>query len=175
MLEFFYDVGSPWTYLAFHEIGDVAAEAGIEVTWKPILVGGVFNAVNPGVYAARENASKLRWSHMAKDLADWLGEQGMTHTRGKPYHPMTQGKIERWHLSLKSRILLENYYLPGDLERAVGAFVDHYNHRRYHESLDNLTPADVYFGRGQRILDMRKEIKRKTIETRRRRHFKLAA
>jgi putative transposase len=114
-------------------------------------------------------------SYIAKDLADWLGEQGMTHTRGKPYHPMTQGKIERWHLSLKSRILLENYYLPGDLERAVGAFVDHYNHRRYHESLDNLTPADVYFGRGQRILDMRKEIKRKTIETRRRQHYKLVA
>ena len=61
---------------------------------------------------------------------------------------MTQGKIERWHLSLKSRILLENYYLPGDLERAVADFVEHYNHRRYHESLDNLTPADVYFGRG---------------------------
>lgn len=114
-------------------------------------------------------------SYIAKDLADWLDERDMTHTRGKPYHPMTQGKIERWHLSLKSRILLENYYLPGDLERAVGAFVDHYNHRRHHESLDNLTPADVYFGRGQRILDMRKEIKRKTIETRRRRHFKLAA
>ena len=114
-------------------------------------------------------------SYIAKDLADLLDERDMTHTRGKPYHPMTQGKIERWHLSLKSRILLENYYLPGDLERAVGAFVDHYNHRRHHESLDNLTPADVYFGRGQRILDMRKEIKRKTIETRRRRHFKLAA
>lgn len=61
---------------------------------------------------------------------------------------MTQGKIERWHLSLKSRILLENYYLPGDLERAVADFVEHYNHRRYHESLDNLTPANVYFGKG---------------------------
>ena len=71
MLEFFYDVGSPWTYLAFHKIGDVAAEAGVEVTWKPILVGGVFNAVNQGVYAARANASKLRWAHTAKDLADW--------------------------------------------------------------------------------------------------------
>ncbi|MEZ4332633.1 MAG: 2-hydroxychromene-2-carboxylate isomerase [Myxococcota bacterium] len=71
MLEFFYDCGSPWTYLAFHKIGDVAAEAGVEVGWKPILVGGVFNAVNPGVYAARANASPLRWAHMAKDLADW--------------------------------------------------------------------------------------------------------
>ena len=111
-------------------------------------------------------------SYIASDLSEWLGEQGMRHTRGKPYHPMTQGKIERWHLSLKSRILLENYYLPGDLERAVADFVDHYNHRRYHESLDNLTPADVYFGRGQCILDTRKEIKRKTIEQRRRKHFK---
>lgn len=71
MLEFFYDVGSPWTYLAFHKIGDVAAEAGVEVRWKPILVGGVFNAVNPGLYAARSNASPLRWAHMGKDLGDW--------------------------------------------------------------------------------------------------------
>jgi putative transposase len=82
-------------------------------------------------------------SYIASDLSDWLEKRGMRHTRGKPYHPMTQGKIERWHLSLKSRILLENYYLPGDLERAVAGFVEHYNHRRYHESLDNLTPADV--------------------------------
>jgi putative transposase len=82
----------------------------------------------------------------------------MRHTRGKPYHPMTQGKIERWHLSLKSRIVLENYYLPGDLERAVSTFVEHYNHCRYHESLDNLTPADVYFGRANKILNTRESI-----------------
>jgi transposase InsO family protein len=55
---------------------------------------------------------------------------------------------ERWHQTLKNRILLENYFLPGDLERHVAAFVEHYNHRRYHESLGNLTPADVYFGHG---------------------------
>ena len=114
-------------------------------------------------------------SYVAGDLADWLEAQGMRHTRGKPYHPMTQGKIERWHLSLKSRILLENYYLPGDLERAVAAFIEHYNHRRYHESLDNLTPGDVYFGRGARILKRREEIKRRTIEQRRRHHFNAAA
>ena len=59
---------------------------------------------------------------------------------------------ERWHQTLKNRVLLENYYLPGDLEAQVDAFVEHYNHRRYHESLGNLTPADVYFGRGQTIL-----------------------
>ena len=114
-------------------------------------------------------------SYVANDLSDWLEAQGMRHTRGKPYHPMTQGKIERWHLSLKSRILLENYYLPGDLERAIDDFVQHYNHRRYHESLDNLTPADVYFGRGDRIRKRREEIKRRTIEQRRQQHFNAAA
>jgi putative transposase len=114
-------------------------------------------------------------SYVATELADWLGEHGISHSRGKPYHPMTQGKIERWHLSLKSRILLDNYYLPGDLERAVAAFVEYYNHGRYHESLDNLTPADVYFGRGQKILHTRRQIKRKTIDERRKRHFATAA
>ena len=114
-------------------------------------------------------------SYVAADLSNWLEEQGMKHTRGKPYHPMTQGKIERWHLSLKSRILLENYYLPGDLERAIADFVEHYNHRRYHESLDNLTPADVYFGCGQTILLQRERIKRKTIEQRRLQHRRAAA
>ena len=114
-------------------------------------------------------------SYVAKDLAEWLDDQGMAHTRGKPYHPMTQGKIERWHLSLKSRILLENYYLPGDLRNAVADFVEHYNHRRYHESLKNLTPADVYSGRGETILLQRERIKQKTIEQRRLQHRKLAA
>jgi putative transposase len=96
-------------------------------------------------------------------------------TRGAPNHPQTQGKIERWHQTLKNRILLENYFLPGDLEAQIAAFVDHYNHRRYHESLDNLTPADVYFGRGQTILLQRERIKRKTIEQRRLQHRKAAA
>jgi transposase InsO family protein len=114
-------------------------------------------------------------SYVAADLSDWLQGQGMKHTRGKPYHPMTQGKIERWHLSLKSRILLENYYLPGDLKRAIADFIEHYNLRRYHESLDNLTPADVYFGRGHRIRKRRDEIKRRTIEQRRRQHFNQTA
>ena len=72
-----------------------------------------------------------------------MENQGKNHTRGASYHPQTQGKIERWHQTLKNRILLENYYLPGDLEAQIDAFVGHYNHQRYHESLKNLTPADV--------------------------------
>ena len=65
---------------------------------------------------------------------------------------MTQGKIERYHRSMKNRILLDNYYLPGQLEQSIEGFVSYYNNCRYHESLGNLTPANVYFGRGQTII-----------------------
>ena len=106
-------------------------------------------------------------SYVSAELADWLRDNEMRHVRGAPYHPQTQGKIERWHQTLKNRILLENYFLPGDLEKQIELFVDHYNHQRYHESLKNLTPADVYFGRGQSILAKRERIKRKTIAKRR--------
>ncbi len=106
-------------------------------------------------------------SYVSGELADWLSDNSMTHVRGAPYHPQTQGKIERWHQTLKNRILLEHYFLPGDLEKQIEAFVEHYNHPRYHESLNNLTPADVYFGRGQEILTSRVRIKRKTLAKRR--------
>jgi putative transposase len=109
-------------------------------------------------------------SYVAQDLAEWLDEQKMEHVRSAPYHPQTQGKIERWHQTLKNRILLEHYYLPGDLERQVAAFVEHYNHVRYHESLNNLTPADVYFGRAEAVLLERERIKRRTIANRRLQH-----
>lgn len=114
-------------------------------------------------------------SYISAELAEWLEDQKMDHVRGAPYHPQTQGKIERWHQTLKNRILLENYYLPGDLQQQIDAFVDHYNHQRYHESLQNLTPADVYFGRGPTILKQRERIKLKTIENRRLLHSKSAA
>jgi transposase InsO family protein len=114
-------------------------------------------------------------SYISADLAKWLELKGMKHVRGAPNHPQTQGKIERWHQTLKNRILLENYYLPGDLEAHIGRFVDHYNHRRYHESLQNLTPADVYFGRSQSILLQRERIKSETIRQRRLQHQRNAA
>ena len=114
-------------------------------------------------------------SYVSTDLAKWLDGQDMDHVRGAPYHPMTQGKIERWHQTLKNRILLEHYYLPGDLEAQIAAFIDYYNHRRYHESLENVTPADVYFGRDQEILLERARIKRNTITQRRLLHQKIAA
>src|SRR5258708_2164864 len=109
------------------------------------------------------------WFYLSTVL-DELDDKGIRHIPGRPYHPMTQGKIERYHRSMKNRILLESYYLPGQLEQSIEGFVEYYNNCRYHESLDNLTPADVYFGRGQAILERREKIKRKTIEQRRRLH-----
>jgi transposase InsO family protein len=109
--------------------------------------------------------------YIAGELSDYLADNGMTHTRGRPYHPQTQGKIERWHRSMKNQILLENYYLPGELKIALQGFVSYYNHERYHESLRNLTPADVFYGRGQEILDQREKIKRSTLAMRREMHY----
>ena len=114
-------------------------------------------------------------SYIASELAEWIDANGMSHVRGAPLHPQTQGKIERWHQTLKNRILLENYFLPGDLERQIEAFVEYYNHRRHHESLGNVTPADAYFGRASAIIEQRERIKRQTIELRRLQHRKLAA
>jgi putative transposase len=106
-------------------------------------------------------------AYLSGDLAAYLQTQGIQHTRGAPYHPMTQGKIERWHRSLKNVICLENHYFPWQLEQAIAAFVQHYNHQRYHEALDNMTPAAVYFGRTQQIVTQREVIKRRTLALRR--------
>ena len=113
--------------------------------------------------------------YISGDLAEWLVGQKMKHVRGAPFHPQTQGKIERWHQTMKNRVLLENYYLPEDLERQIGAFVEYYNDLRYHESLNNVTPADVYFGRDKAILREREKIKKQTIKQRHLQHQKQAA
>lgn len=114
-------------------------------------------------------------SYIAGDLAEYLEDKGMKHVRGAPMHPQTQGKIERWHQTLKNRILLENYFFEGEIEAAIAAFIDHYNNHRYHESIGNLTPADVYFGRGETILAERRRIKLQTIQNRRLNHQHQAA
>jgi putative transposase len=158
------------------------------IAWKlcaTMKVGDVTETLNMALQASGLDHAKVVHrprllsdngpSYISTNLAEWLAKQNMGHVRGAPCHPQTQGKIERWHQTLKNRILLENYYLPGDLQAKIDTFVDHYNHRRYHESLRNLAPADVYFGRGQTILLERERIKRATIQTRRLQHQTRAA
>ena len=104
--------------------------------------------------------------YLSKELKEYLAEQKMEHTRGAPYHPQTQGKIERYHRSMKNVVKLENYYYPWELEKAIQQFVDYYNHRRYHESLDNVTPADMFYGRYEEIMSRREFIKQQTLQRR---------
>jgi len=96
----------------------------------------------------------------------------MDHTRGAPYHPQTQGKIERYHRSMKNVAKLENYYYPWELEQAIRRFVDYYNNERLHEALDNVTPADMYHGRYERIMDRRALIKLHTLQRRKEENLK---
>ena len=104
-------------------------------------------------------------SYVSGDLAEWLEDQKIDHVRGAPHHPQTQGKIERWHQTLKHRILLKNYFLPGDLENQIGACVDHYNNHRYHESIGTVTPADASFGRDTAIIERRQKTKNSPAKT----------
>ena len=106
-------------------------------------------------------------AYLSGELRAFMKEHKMRHIHGSPFHPQTQGKIERWHRSLKNVVNLDIFYFPWDLEAAVAQFVDDYNHRRFHESLDNLTPADVFFGRAAAILSRREEIKLATLQLRR--------
>jgi len=106
-------------------------------------------------------------AYRSTDLAKFLRERRIKHIHGSPYHPMTQGKIERWHRSMKNVIKLQNYYSPGELERALAEWVEYYNNQRYHESLENVTPADVYFGREKEIIEKRNKLKEQTLALRR--------
>jgi putative transposase len=101
-------------------------------------------------------------------LKDYLNVQEMSHSRGRPFHPQTQGKIERYHRSMKNILLLDNYYLPQELEAQITDWVDYYNNRRYHESLGNITPSDKYAGRENQIFKERRKVKERTIRLRRR-------
>jgi putative transposase len=106
--------------------------------------------------------------YVSDELRKYLTSKGMTQTHGAPYHPMTQGKIERYHRSMKNEINLQKYYMPWELEQEIERFIDYYNNRRYHEALDNVTPADVYYGRQREIITRREQLKQKTLKARKR-------
>ena len=136
-LEFFYDCSSPWTYLAFDRVEGVARDTGAELVWKPILVGGVFNTVNPSVYESRERPVKAKAVYYAKDLQDWARRQGLRI--GQPsVFPVNSVKAmrgafyaeEEGKISPYSRAVFEAYWgdlrdisqdeVLGEITRAVG-------------------------------------------------------
>jgi transposase InsO family protein len=106
--------------------------------------------------------------YVSRAFRDYLGLVGIKHILATPFHPQTNGKLERYHQTLKRDVNQVPYELPSDLEAAIAAFVSYYNYRRYHKALGNVTPSDVLKGRRQEILQRRKEVQAQTIERRRR-------
>ena len=98
---------------------------------------------------------------------EYLRLVGIRHITASPFHPQTNGKIERYHRSLKGEINIQPYDMPSQLKDAIRAFVEYYNNRRYHEGLGNVTPNDVYTGKHLEIIAKRKEAKSKTLRERR--------
>lgn len=101
--------------------------------------------------------------YIAKGLRKYLNFVGMDHVRGAANHPQTQGKIERYHRSMKTLLHMDNYFSPEELESKIDQWVNYYNCERYHEALNNLTPADVYFGRDKQKIKERETIKEQTM------------
>ncbi len=100
MIEFYFDISSPWTYLAFHNIQPLARELDVEIDWKPILVGGVFNAINPSVYASREKPVPAKARYMRKDLQDWTRHAGLAIRFPPSVFPVNSVKAMRACIAL---------------------------------------------------------------------------
>jgi len=106
MIEFFFDCSSPWTYLGFHNIQPLAAELKAPIRWRPILVGGVFNSVNPSVYAQREHPVPAKRDYMLKDLQDWARQAGLKIVMPPRVFPVNSVKAMRGCIWLEPRGLL---------------------------------------------------------------------
>ena len=106
--------------------------------------------------------------YVSRAFRDYLHLVGIRHILAAPFHPQTNGKLERYHQTIKQDVNQVRYEVPSDLEEAIAAFVGSYNHKRYHMALGNVTPSDVLKGRREQILQRRKEVQVQTIERRRR-------
>ena len=105
MIEFFFDCSSPWTYLAFHNIQPLAREFDEEISWRPILVGGIFNTINPSVYARRENPIPAKIAYDKKDMADWARLAGLTIKMRPTVFPVNSVKAMRGCIYLAKDML----------------------------------------------------------------------
>ena len=147
--------------LAWELKSDMAAGSLIDVVQQAVDLTGMTDVpVEDRTVLLSDNGS----GYLSRQFGDYLRLVGMRHIVASPYHPQTNGKIERYHRSIKGELHLVPYEMPGELREAISAFVEYYNYRRYHEGLGDVTPYDVYTGRQSEILRKRKEVKSKTLQ-----------
>lgn len=178
---YFKIIGWGWYYLAtvmddysryiitWELCSNMETDDAKRVVGEAILESGIGKEQRPRLLT--DNGS----CYISGEFKKFIDEVDLGHVQGAPYHPQTQGKIERYHRTMKNVVKLENYFFPDQLRTALESFVQYYNHERYHESLDNLTPADVYFGRAKQIKSYRHHVKIKTLKERRKINKKLSA
>jgi putative transposase len=143
---------------------DMSADSLIEVVQQAVDATGMDNVpVENRTRLLSDNGA----GYISRAFRDYLKLVGIHHILAAPFHPQTNGKVERYQQSLKRVVNQLLYDLPSQLEKAIADFVEHYNYHRYHKSLGNVTPADVLYGRREEILEHRKGVKARTIEKRR--------
>jgi len=149
--------------LAWELKSDMAAGSLIDVVQKAVDFTGMTDVpVENRTVLLSDNGA----GYLSRQFSEYLKLVGVRHIVASPYHPQTNGKIERYHRSLKGEINQLPYDMPSELEKAIAAFIEYYNYQRYHEGLGNVTPYDVYSGRHTGILQRRKEVKSKTLQAR---------
>ena len=143
---------------------DMSANSLIEVIQEAVDATGMTEVpVEDRTRLLSDNGA----GYVSRSFRDYLHLVGIRHILAAPYHPQTNGKLERYHQSIKREVNQVPYELPGQLEMAIADFVDYYNYRRYHKALGNVMPADVLYGRRGQILQYRKEVQIQTINRRR--------
>jgi len=149
--------------LAWELKSDMAAGSLIDVVQKAVDITGMADVpVEDRTVLLSDNGA----GYLSRQFNDYLRLIRIRHVIALPYHPQTNGKIERYHRTIKGEIKQVPYEMPGDLRESIDAFIEYYNHWRYHEGLGNVTPYDVYIGRHLEVIQRRREVKNKTLETR---------
>jgi transposase InsO family protein len=150
--------------LAWELKSDMAAGSLIDVVQQAVDMTGMTDVpVEDRTVLLTDNGS----GYLSRQFGEYLRLVSIRHIIASPYHPQTNGKIERYHRTIKGEIKLVPYDMPGELKEAITAFIEYYNYRRYHEGLGNVIPYDVYTGRHRKVVQRRKEVKSRTLQTRR--------
>ena len=150
--------------LAWELKSDMAAGSLIDVVQQAVDLTGMTDVpVEDRTVLLSDNGP----GYISRQFNEYLGLVGIRHILAAPFHPETNGKIERYHRTIKGEINLVPYQVPGELEEAIAAFIEYYNYRRYHEGLGDVTPYDVYTGRHLEVIQRRKEAKSRTLQARR--------